>query len=115
MRLFFYDMPLHFYNNISDLNVQICEDTNQIRRFDEKKYCQKGLINGGIYIINTLEPIFDRLSQRFSFETTPTSVNKNCGWDGLRSIFRRIFAMFTRRIRLLLSVNGPHTFSMAEA
>ena len=36
---------------------------------DEKKYCEKGLINGGIYIINTLEPIFDRLSQRFSFET----------------------------------------------
>ena len=33
-------------------NVQICEDTNQIRRFDEKKYCEKGLINGGIYIIN---------------------------------------------------------------
>ena len=30
-------------------NVQICEDTNQIRRFDEKKYCEKGLINGGIY------------------------------------------------------------------
>ncbi len=50
-------------------NVQICEDTNQIRRFDEKKYCEKGLINGGIYIINTLEPIFDRLPQRFSFET----------------------------------------------
>ena len=34
-----------------------------------RKYCEKGLINGGIYIINTLEPIFDRLSQRFSFET----------------------------------------------
>ena len=34
-------------------NVQICEDTNQIRRFDEKKYCE----------------IFDRLPQRFSFET----------------------------------------------
>ena len=62
-------MPLHIYNNISDLNVQICEDINQIRRFDEKKYCEKGLINGGIYIINSLEPIFDRLPQRCSFET----------------------------------------------
>ena len=53
-----------------DVNLnELCEDTNQIRRFDEKKYCEKGLINGGIYIINTLEPIFDRLPQRFSFET----------------------------------------------
>lgn len=50
-------------------NVQICRDTNKILAFDEKKHCDDGLINGGVYIINTLEPIFDGLLQRFSFET----------------------------------------------
>lgn len=50
-------------------NVQICENDNQITAFDEKKHCDKGLINGGVYIINRLECSFEGLPQRFSFET----------------------------------------------
>ena len=75
MRLFFYDMPLHFYNNISDLNVQICEDSLTLL-----KRCRVRSLH---LIFIFTHPVADT-----------TSVNKNCGWDGLRSIFRRILAMF---------------------
>ncbi len=41
----------------------------QVMQFNEKAYCQKGLINGGIYLCNT--SIVDALPQqeKFSFET----------------------------------------------
>jgi len=48
-------------------SVQIAEH-NRITKFNEKQYCKKGLINGGVYIIN--KDIFSRLNlpERFSFE-----------------------------------------------
>lgn len=42
---------------------------NRIVEFKEKEYCKEGLINGGIYVINRLEPIFEGLPEKFSFET----------------------------------------------
>ena len=41
----------------------------RIVEFKEKEYCKEGLINGGIYVINRLEPIFEGLPKKFSFET----------------------------------------------
>lgn len=41
----------------------------RIVEFKEKEYCKEGLINGGVYVINKLEPIFEGLPQNFSFET----------------------------------------------
>lgn len=48
-------------------SVQI-NDQNRIIRFNEKQFCEKGLINGGIYLIK--KEIFDNtdLPQKFSFE-----------------------------------------------
>lgn len=48
-------------------SVQI-NDQNRIIRFNEKQFCEKGLINGGIYLIR--KEIFDNtdLPQKFSFE-----------------------------------------------
>lgn len=37
--------------------------------FEEKKHCDRGLINGGVYVINRSDRLFDGLSDRFSFET----------------------------------------------
>lgn len=42
---------------------------NRIIEFREKEYCEEGLINGGVYVINKLAPIFEGLPQKFSFET----------------------------------------------
>ncbi|MGN1229261.1 MAG: nucleotidyltransferase family protein [Prevotella sp.] len=47
---------------IDDIDKRIVE-------FKEKEYCKEGLINGGVYVINKLEPIFEGLPQNFSFET----------------------------------------------
>lgn len=47
---------------IDDIDKRIIE-------FKEKEYCMEGLINGGVYAINRLEPIFEGLPQKFSFET----------------------------------------------
>lgn len=44
------------------------DSSERIIQFNEKKYCEKGLINGGVYIVN--KNIFPRLSlpEQFSFE-----------------------------------------------
>lgn len=41
----------------------------RIVEFKEKEYCKEGFINGGVYIINRHEPIFEGLPKKFSFET----------------------------------------------
>ena len=48
-------------------NVVLGEDA-RIATFQEKQYCEKGLINGGIYIINREHPFFTGQPERFSFE-----------------------------------------------
>lgn len=49
-------------------SVEINTDS-RIVKFNEKQFCNKGLINGGVYIVN--KNIFDnlKLPKRFSFET----------------------------------------------
>lgn len=42
--------------------------SQQIIEFKEKESCGDGLINGGVYIVNKLEPIFFGLPEKFSFE-----------------------------------------------
>lgn len=37
--------------------------------FNEKKHCEKGLINGGVYLVSTRSNVFDGLPAKFSFET----------------------------------------------
>lgn len=49
--------------------VIIDEVDKKIVEFKEKEYCTEGLINGGVYVINKLEPIFEGLPEKFSFET----------------------------------------------
>lgn len=49
-------------------NVQI-NDHNRIVSFMEKQYCEKGQINGGIYVINKNNHLMNNLGAKFSFET----------------------------------------------
>lgn len=48
--------------------VDFCETTGEILAFCEKMPCEKGLINGGVYVIDTNSDVFDRLPDKFSFE-----------------------------------------------
>ncbi len=50
-------------------NVKMDTSNNQIWSFEEKKHCEYGLINGGIYVIKKLDDIFGGLNGAFSFET----------------------------------------------
>lgn len=43
--------------------------TGTILSFNEKQYCEEGLINGGVYVISKSAPIFEGLGKKFSFET----------------------------------------------
>ncbi len=45
------------------------EKTSFISAFNEKKHCDEGLINGGIYLVSTKSAIFEGLPTKFSFET----------------------------------------------
>lgn len=48
-------------------SVTLSED-GRITSFNEKRYCDKGLINGGIYCIGIESGVFDGMPERFSFE-----------------------------------------------
>lgn len=52
---------------------------NRIVEFKEKGYCKEGLINGGIYVINRCESIFEGLSEKFSFETAVFESQRRLG------------------------------------
>ena len=56
------------------------DDTGRIICFNEKKPCKKGVINGGIYVINNDETLYDGLPKKFSFETEV--LQKQCGENG---------------------------------
>jgi D-glycero-alpha-D-manno-heptose 1-phosphate guanylyltransferase len=45
----------------------ICKD-NSILKFNEKKFCHEGLINGGIYLINRKYFYTKQLPEEFSLE-----------------------------------------------
>lgn len=57
--------PMECFDRYGNVRV----NNNLIVDFEEKKYCDKGLINGGVYVINRLENLFNGLPDRFSFET----------------------------------------------
>ena len=65
-------------------NVKIDPVNNQILRFEEKQPCTKGLINGGVCVINTLEPLFEGLPDKFSFETVV--LTRQCGLGKLYGV-----------------------------
>lgn len=46
--------------------VDIEQPTSRILRFNEKQYCESGLINGGVYLINRHE--LDNFPMKFSLE-----------------------------------------------
>ena len=43
-------------------------DANRVISFNEKKHCDKGLINGGIYCIDSNSGLFEGMPEKFSFE-----------------------------------------------
>lgn len=43
--------------------------SGKVVAFNEKKHCDHGLINGGVYLVSAKSPIFDGLPEKFSFET----------------------------------------------
>lgn len=49
-------------------NVELGEE-NLVISFHEKRYCEKGYINGGIYMLNLASGLFDGCDKKFSFET----------------------------------------------
>lgn len=52
--------------------------------FNEKQYCDEGLINGGVYIINNNSSIFEGLPEKFSFETAV--LEPQCATQNLQGV-----------------------------
>lgn len=59
--------PMRDFNRYGTVDYD--QITGTILAFNEKKECKEGLINGGVYVINRLAPIFEELPAKFSFET----------------------------------------------
>lgn len=49
-------------------NVRL-DENGQIVEFQEKQFCKKGQINGGVYVLKRENGMMDGLPERFSFET----------------------------------------------
>ena len=56
------------------------DETGRIIRFNEKQPCKEGVINGGVYVINNDDSLYEGLPQKFSFETEV--LQKKCGDTG---------------------------------
>lgn len=50
-------------------SVVLYEPNDEIIAFKEKTFCENGLINGGVYVIDKRADVFDSLPPKFSFET----------------------------------------------
>lgn len=48
----------------------VLKENGIISEFKEKEYCEKGLINGGIYVMDRTAHLCDGLPDKFSFETS---------------------------------------------
>ena len=61
-------------------NVTI-DENNIITSFEEKKFCKKGLINAGVYILNKQKTDLSSYSEKFSFEKEVLEKRKDiCGF-----------------------------------
>lgn len=56
-----------------------CDSSNEVQEFEDKKYCEDGLINGGVYVLNKVVPFFDNLPEKFSFEVQVLQPNSGKG------------------------------------
>lgn len=59
--------PMKKFDRYGTVNMEPI--TGTILSFNEKQYCEEGLINGGVYVISKDAPIFEGLGEKFSFET----------------------------------------------
>ena len=59
--------PMQNFDRYGSVDFNINSST--IEAFNEKKHCDQGLINGGIYLVSASSNIFDGLPTKFSFET----------------------------------------------
>lgn len=59
--------PMRKFERYGSVNMEPI--TGTILSFNEKQYCEEGLINGGVYVISKSAPIFEGLGEKFSFET----------------------------------------------
>lgn len=55
-------------NKFERYGAVVLDNTNEIVAFKEKSYCENGVINGGMYLINKNLLNFSRKPQSFSFE-----------------------------------------------
>jgi D-glycero-alpha-D-manno-heptose 1-phosphate guanylyltransferase len=58
--------PLERFNRYGNISVN---SDHIVTTFHEKCFCEKGFVNGGIYLLSTKNTWMDNMPNRFSFET----------------------------------------------
>jgi D-glycero-alpha-D-manno-heptose 1-phosphate guanylyltransferase len=58
--------PMTEFNRYGNVSVN---SQHIITAFNEKSYCEKGQINGGVYLLSAKNTLMNNLPQKFSFET----------------------------------------------
>lgn len=63
-----FTVALKEMRNFSRYGSVVIDKNDLIKAFNEKKYCEKGFINGGVYALNVNSFINENLPENFSFE-----------------------------------------------
>ena len=79
--------PMKRFDRYGTVNLEPV--TGTILSFNEKQYCDEGLINGGVYVISKDAPIFEGLGEKFSFETAV--LEPQCSRHQLLGIVQNVF------------------------
>ncbi len=69
--------PMRNFDRYGTVEV---DTDGRIIKFNEKRQCEEGLINGGVYVLNNTASMFEGLPQKFSFETEV--LQARCGAAG---------------------------------
>jgi D-glycero-alpha-D-manno-heptose 1-phosphate guanylyltransferase len=62
-------ISLKYLENFDRYGAVKLNDDNSVASFEEKRFYERGLINGGVYFLNRHSFLAERLPEKFSFET----------------------------------------------
>lgn len=69
--------PMNDFNRYGTVEI---DAYGRVLKFNEKQYCKKGKINGGVYVLSKDDSIFEGKPKKFSFETAV--MQEKCGPTG---------------------------------
>lgn len=92
--------PMQHFNRYGVVELN---SNHSIRNFKEKKAYETGLINGGVYVLNTKQFLEEALPEKFSFET-----------DYLQTFYQKVKMFALIQDKYFIDIGIPEDFERAQ-